>query len=80
MMFGPGGWGGGGFGYFGMLPMLFFWLLIIAGLILLVRWAMTSGDAGRGAPGESALDIIKKRYARGEIGKEEFEAKRREIA
>lgn len=80
MMYGLGGWGGGGDGYFGTLPMLFFWLLVIAGVVLLVRWAMPSGEGGRGGYWESALDILKKRYARGEIGKEEFEAKRRELA
>lgn len=79
MMHGLGGWGGG-YGYFGMLPTLFFWLLIIAGVVLLARWAMTGGNSGRGGPGESALDILEKRYARGEIDKEEFEAKKRDLA
>jgi putative membrane protein len=80
MMQGLGGWGGGGYGYFGMLPMLLFWILIIAGIILFVRWSMTGGTSGQDGAGESSLDLLKKRYARGEIGKEEFEAKRREIA
>jgi putative membrane protein len=80
MMFGPSGWGGGGFGFLGMLPMLFFWLLIIAGVVLLIRWAMIGGNPRQSGPGESALDILKKRYARGEIDKEEFDAKRRELA
>lgn len=79
-MFG-GPWGGGGFGVFGMVLMLLFWALIVAGLVLLVKWLVEQGRSGTGpAPGsESALDILKKRYARGEIGKEEFEAKRRDL-
>ena len=79
-MFG-GPWGSGGFGIFGMVFMLVFWVLIIAGIVLVVKWLVEQGRSG-GAPGsggESALDILKKRYARGEIGKEEFEAKKKDL-
>ena len=79
-MFG-GPWAGGGFGIFGMIFMLVFWVLIIAGIVLVVRWLFEQGRSG-GAPsssGESALDILKKRYARGEIGKEEFDAKKKDL-
>jgi putative membrane protein len=40
-------------------------------------------DSSRGAagpPAETALDVLKKRYARGEIGKQEFEEKKRDLA
>ncbi len=79
-MFG-GPWAGGGFGIFGMVFMLLFWVLIIAGIVLAVKWLVEQGRSG-GASGsgvESALDILKKRYARGEIGKEEFEAKKKDL-
>ena len=72
----PMGWGwyGWGWGLIGMLLMLLFWVLIIVGGILLVRWALEqSGRGYRLSQGESALDILKKRYASGEITKEEFE-------
>jgi putative membrane protein len=61
---------------------LFWWLLVILGVVVLVR-VLAVGSRGATSvppPAETALDILKKRYARGEIGKEEFEAKKRDIA
>jgi len=77
MMFDGYGYGGMGFGGFGML---LFWGLLIAAVIVLVRWG--AGAAGRRAPpaeGQTALDILAQRYARGEIDREEFEQKRRDL-
>jgi len=68
MMYGL--YGGGMWMFFHFL----FWLLVVIGVILLIVWVVrqTSGrEGGRG--GETALDILKKRYARGEISKEEYE-------
>jgi len=68
------GWYGWGWGLIGMLFMLVFWVLIIVGIVLLVRWVWEqSGKGQRPAPVESALDIVRKRYASGEINREEFE-------
>lgn len=77
----PGGMLGWGFGGFGMLFMFVFWVLIIVGVVLVVRWLIEQGKPAGGAEaaGESALEILKKRYARGEIGKEEFETKRKDL-
>jgi len=79
MFGGPGG--GWGVGVFGMLFMALFWILLIVGMVLVVKWLVEQGRpvGGAGAGGESALDILKKRYARGEIGKEEFEVKKRDL-
>ncbi|MDE2180505.1 MAG: SHOCT domain-containing protein [candidate division NC10 bacterium] len=58
-----------------------FWFLILLALVLAVRWLWQAGSGIRSVqrPEESALEILKKRYARGEIGKEEFEAKKRDL-
>ena len=74
------GWGFGG-GLWWIMPvlMIVFWGLVIWGIVALVRrggaWC---GDSRSNT--ESALDILKKRYARGEINKDEFEAKKRDLA
>ena len=67
---------GGGMGIWMLLNMVF-WILVIAGIILLVVWAVqrAMGD-GAGRTRESAMEILKKRYARGEISKEEYEEKK----
>ncbi|MBI5880223.1 MAG: SHOCT domain-containing protein [Chloroflexi bacterium] len=66
--------GGWGFPFMGGLGMLFFWLLIIGGVVWLVQSvARSAAPTGMSAPtAESALDILKRRYARGEITKEQF--------
>jgi putative membrane protein len=46
------------------------------GLIALVRWLVTPGRASRT---DTALEILRQRYARGEINKEEFDAKKRDL-
>ena len=61
------GWGMG----FGWIFMLFFWVLVILGFVYVIRLGMTG--AKKENSGETALDILKKRYAKGEITKEEFE-------
>jgi len=62
------GWGMG-FGL-GWILMILFWALLILGVVYLVK--MIAG-AKKGEPTENSLDILKKRYAKGEINKEEFE-------
>jgi putative membrane protein len=79
---GPGmmGWGSG-MGWFGGIIMLIFWIAVIVGVILLIRWLIISTrTTGHGtSSGESALEILKKRYARGEIDKQEFEEKKQDL-
>jgi len=83
MMGGGGmmGWGGGGPGLVGGgLLMLLFWGVLIVAAVVGVRWLWDQGRpaAGRGRE-ESSLEILKRRYARGEIEREEFEMKKRDL-
>jgi len=78
---GPGMMDGWGMGWFGMIMMMAFWILVIVGLIFLIRWLIQATRGGKeGLHGTSrALDILKERYARGEIDREEFETKKRDL-
>jgi putative membrane protein len=67
-------WGTWGIGM--MLMMLVFGGLVIAALVLGIRWLITEGKEPRS---DSALDILRQRYARGEINKEEFETLKRDL-
>jgi putative membrane protein len=69
-----GMWGLWGIGM--MFFMLLFWGLVIVGVVLGIRWLLNQGREPRSDP---ALEILRQRYARGEIDKEEFEAKKRDL-
>lgn len=72
---GPGMmWGWWGMGW---IFMIILWGLIIVGIIFLIRYLVVTTKSGKGE--ESALEILKKRYARGEINKEEFEQKKKDL-
>lgn len=64
---------------FGVLMMILFWGAIIVLIVVLVRWL--SGHTGpqhSGTPAQKTpLDILRERFARGEIDKEEFEERRK---
>ena len=73
----PMWWAWGAGGVVMMLMMLVFWGLIITGLVLGIRWLAHQGPR---SPSDAALKILRQRYARGEINREEFEAKKRDLA
>ncbi len=60
---------GMGFG-FGALGMILFWVVILVGIAYLVKY-MVSQDKPRGEI-SSPVEILKRRYASGEISKEEY--------
>jgi putative membrane protein len=78
---GPGMMGGWGMGWFGMIFMLVFWVLVIVGLVFLIKWLIQTTSSGKTdeRTGPKAIDILKERYARGEISKEEFETIKQDI-
>ncbi len=77
---GPGMMGGWGMGWFGSIFMLVLGVLVIVGLVFLTRWLIQTTKGGAEVThSPRALDILKERYARGEINKEEFEEKKRDL-
>lgn len=60
----------------GGLMMLLFWGAVIAGIVLLVRQVAQSRST---SAGETPLDVLKRRYAAGEITREEYEQMRRDL-
>jgi putative membrane protein len=78
------GWGAGWWSWTMYLGMIVFW----AGVVALVIWGVraVSGSAtgqsasqASPAPRESAAEVLKRRYAAGEIDAAEFEEKRRNL-
>ena len=67
-----------GWGYGGPF-MILVWIAIIVAIVLAAKSIF--GDSSRSGPSakKSALDMLKERYARGEIDKEEFERKKRDL-
>ncbi len=78
---GPGLKGWGPLGWFAPWGMILFWVVMILVIVLLIRGFRTSKGRDReaGPAAESALDILKKRYARGEIHKEEYLEKKKDL-
>jgi len=72
--YGPGF--GLGMGFFGPLPMLLFWLAVILLVVLAVRALFPSRDRDER---ETAVDVLKQRYAAGEIDRAEYEQARKAL-
>ena len=75
-------WNNGGYGiFFGPLLMILILAATIAAIVLLVQWLIAAQQGIRPAsltsPVQTPLDILKERFAKGEIDRQEFEERRR---
>jgi len=70
-----------GMGWFGGIFMIAFWILILVGLVFLIRWLIqsTSRNKATGSGTNRALEILKERYAKGGIDKDEFDSMRKDL-
>ena len=71
------GWGWG-IGMMGM--MLLFWGVVIFAGVAGIRWLVNQTKQSKQPRGDSAMEILRERFARGEIEKDEFEAKKKELS
>ena len=82
-MMGWGGMGWGGMGWAGMVGMGLFWVVLIAVIVWAVGRVLPARQAPPGpsaANSESAQEILDRRYARGEIDLETYQAQRAVLA
>jgi putative membrane protein len=75
--YGPHMWGMGSGWFMGPIVWLLFIAIAVVVVVLLLRWLGVSGGPAASAPGKTSLDILKERFAKGEIDKKEFEERRK---
>jgi len=71
----------GGFGWiFMILFMILWWALIIAGIVGLIKWLSGQSREGSHDHEKSPIEILKERYAKGEIDRKEFEERKKDLS
>ncbi len=83
-MMGPGMMSGRGWGWgltmgLGGIAMLAFWGALIVGIVLVVRKVDGGATDSGGTTPESPVDILHRRYAAGELAREEYEHMRQDL-
>lgn len=68
----------GGLGWIFIILMILWGILPIVGIVALIKW-LTNRSRTTHHYGKSPLEILKERYAKGEIDKEEFEDKKKDL-
>jgi putative membrane protein len=71
--------GFGTMGGFGFIFMILWWVLIIAGIVALIKWLVGQSSSTGGSHERTPLEILKERYAIGDINKQEFEEKKKDL-
>jgi len=58
--------------------MILFWVLVIVAIVLIVKYVARTPPGNQGQ-GEAPLDILKRRYAKGELTKEQFDKMKEDL-
>lgn len=80
MMYNYGyGYNYGDFHWLGALGMIIWWALIISLIVYLVKW-IGHGTKEHRSHSSNAMEILKERYAKGEIDRKDFEEKKKDLS
>jgi len=76
-----GGFFGGGLGWIGMIFGFIFFILLVIGIIFLIVWLVKrSNNPGvENKTDSKSLEVLKERYARGEITKDQFDNMKKDL-
>jgi putative membrane protein len=59
--------------------MWIFWIILIVGLVILIKWVFQQNKGSEIKIEEHALKILERRYVNGEIDKNEFKQKKQDL-
>ena len=76
-----GGFYGGGLGWIGMVFGFIFFILVVIGIIFLIVWLVKrSNNPGvENRTDSKSLEVLKERYAKGEITKDQFDIMKKDL-